>query len=911
MNRLKKSILSLLVAIIVLISIIAIVGAKTTNSIGDINADGTVSAADARLALRASVGLEKLTDTQFKSADVNNDSKVTAADARTILRVSVGLDKFDIQENTENKDNSADSYLSTKNVQDMHKVQKSIEQLMMTEEFQNMEESKKIKLIIDTLEKLEKNGLIERNSIDYNETSKVINYNHICGISGGISVKQEKTYSDSRLNPIGSTDNEIVANYTRQSNSIQKNKSSTNSVLMYGYDDVNKNESLFNSWKSLCEEKTALNTTIFACPTVYDFKTALLNQDFICIFEHGNYGGFIEDTYVFAIMNEEVTEEKNLAYNTDLYFERIISRTNDKGETNYYITPKFFEFYYKDKLTDAIVYLLSCHGFGKDSIVDYGIADVLIQECGAKTVLGFHNEVAQAYGAEIYDNITNLLLIGFTIGDAYDYTIEKLGKSDYTFIKEYLYKFEDMSIRREWLEAANDKKENGAATFLLIGDKSITLFASSTITGTVTDSETGNPISNVTVEVIDNESGSLEPVATATTNTNGKYSLELPYGSYSLSFNHENYEYYGTSLSVSYEAYEENATLHPKGNSDDTGERTVIDSGDCGADGDNVTWTLYGDGELVISGSGEMEDYRFYDKVPWYPHSDIIDSIMIKNGVTSIATVAFNSCFSVRSIKIPASVKCINYTSGCFAFPGSAIFEKIEVDESNQYYSSEDGILFDKDKTTLILCPSGNRLINYNIPNSVNTICASAFSYCVYLTSVKMTDSVKSIEEHAFDSCRSLKQVYLGSNIKNIGCLIFEHCSELKEIIITSNIENSQHCMLTYYKNGKEIETYAGAFGQCYIDTVTISQDVIIIPEYLFANAEYLKSVNIPINVESIGQNAFYDCNQLENIVIENPKCLIYDSAETIDNNATIYGYKNSTAQNYAEKYGRTFVALD
>lgn len=682
MNRLKKSILSLLVAIIVLISIIAIVGAKTTNSIGDINADGTVSAADARLALRASVGLEKLTDTQFKSADVNNDSKVTAADARTILRVSVGLEKFDIQENTDNKDNSDDSYLSTKNVQDMHKVQKSIEQLMTTKEFQNMEEPERIKLILEALKKLEKNGLIERNSIEYNETTKVINYNHICGISGGISVKQEKTYSDSRLNPIGSTDNEIVANYTRQSNSIQKNKSSTNSVLMYGYDDVNKNESLFNSWKSLCEEKTALNTTIFACPTVYDFKTALLNKDFICIFEHGNYGGFIEDTYVFAIKNEEVTEEKNLAYNTDLYFERIISRTNDKGETNYYITPKFFEFYYKDKLTGAIVYLLSCQGFGKGNIVDYGIADVLIQECGAKTVLGFHNEVAQAYAAEIYDNITNLLINGFTIGDAYDYTIEKLGKSDYTFIKEYLYNFDDMSIRREWLDAANDKKENGAATFLLNGDKS--------------------------------------------------------------------------------------ATIPQKDNSDDTEERTVIDSGNCGADGDNVTWTLYEDGELVISGNGKMKNYSYYFftedeslSPQYWKYISIINKLTINYGVIYIGTYSFAS-LKVNSIELP---------------------------------------------------------------NSINEIGNYAFYNCSLLKEIEISNTCKIIGEGAFNCCHSLTEITLPNSV-----------------LVTCG---------------------------------------------------------------------FWECNNLEKLKILNPKCEIDNAEFGLLDVKIIYGYKNSTAQTYAEKYRKTFVALD
>lgn len=107
MNRLKKVLSLFLTVTILLTSIIIVAGAKTTNSIGDVNGDGKISAADARLALRFSASLEKPTEEQKKSADVNNDGKITASDARMILRVSAGLDKFDIkEENTENEDNN-------------------------------------------------------------------------------------------------------------------------------------------------------------------------------------------------------------------------------------------------------------------------------------------------------------------------------------------------------------------------------------------------------------------------------------------------------------------------------------------------------------------------------------------------------------------------------------------------------------------------------------------------------------------------------------------------------------------------------------------------------------------------------------------------------------------------------------
>ncbi len=66
-----------------------------TVNLGDVDGDGKISAADARLALRASVGLENLSDLQEEAADIDSDKKISAADARMILRASVGLEKLD------------------------------------------------------------------------------------------------------------------------------------------------------------------------------------------------------------------------------------------------------------------------------------------------------------------------------------------------------------------------------------------------------------------------------------------------------------------------------------------------------------------------------------------------------------------------------------------------------------------------------------------------------------------------------------------------------------------------------------------------------------------------------------------------------------------------------------------------
>ncbi len=78
-----------------------------------------------------------------------------------------------------------------------------------------------------------------------------------------------------------------------------------------------------------------------------------------------------------------------------------------------------------------------------------------------------------------------------------------------------------------------------------------------------------------------------------------------------------------------------------------------------------------------------------------------------------------------------------------------------------------------------------------------------------------------------------------------------------------------------------------------------------------FIVALLLTSITIPDNVKRIGGNAFKNCSNLKKITIINPECNICDSEDTISDTATIYGYIDSTAEEYAKKYDRNFVVID
>ena len=107
-----------------------------------------------------------------------------------------------------------------------------------------------------------------------------------------------------------------------------------------------------------------------------------------------------------------------------------------------------------------------------------------------------------------------------------------------------------------------------------------------------------------------------------------------------------------------------------------------------------------------------------------------------------------------------------------------------------------------------------------------------------------------------------------------------------------------------------EISPYA--FSESQITSIKLPGSLEKIEEAAFMLCENLKNIEIPESVKYICENAFNSCTAAESITILNPECEIYDSSFTLFQfTGTIYGYENSTAQEYAEKYEYNFSAID
>lgn len=298
----------------------------------------------------------------------------------------------------------------------------------------------------------------------------------------------------------------------------------------------------------------------------------------------------------------------------------------------------------------------------------------------------------------------------------------------------------------------------------------------------------------------------------------------------------------------------------------------------------NITWSINDEGVLTVSGSGRMPDYSTSDQAPWYSKRREITSAVIGNGITHIGSYAFydccnltdisisesvtrigkgvfTSCTSLKSVSIPAGVAQIssNLFEGCESLAG------IWVDENNEaYISDEQGVLFNKSKTTLIAAPS-NISGAYSIPDSVTAIGNYAFRSCSKLAAVTIPESVISIGYYAFNGCSSLKNITIPNAVTSIEQYAFADCSSLESIIIPDSVTSLGICAfagcqkMTCAIIGKGISTIERSlFSGCVqLSKASISNSVTKIESRAFSGCEKLVYLFIPKEVTSISDNIF------------------------------------------------------
>ena len=295
---------------------------------------------------------------------------------------------------------------------------------------------------------------------------------------------------------------------------------------------------------------------------------------------------------------------------------------------------------------------------------------------------------------------------------------------------------------------------------------------------------------------------------------------------------------------------------------------------------DNLTWKLYEDGTLTISGTGAMKDYNADDNLsPAYNNSKV-KKVVIEDGVTSIGAYAFYECSSLTSITIPNSVTNI----GAAAFDSCGSLTSITIPGSVTSIGTV--AFYNCSGLTSVTIPdsvtnigaaafdSCGSLTSIVIPNSVTSIESYAFSACSSLTSITIPDSVTSIGNNAFDSCSSLTSITIPDSVTSIGNNAFDSCSSLTSITIPDGVASIESYAF-YNCSGLTSITIpdsvtnigAVAFDSCTsLTSITIPDSVTSIESYAFCNCSNLTSITIPDSVTNIGAAAFDSCTSLKTI---------------------------------------------
>ncbi len=237
-----------------------------------------------------------------------------------------------------------------------------------------------------------------------------------------------------------------------------------------------------------------------------------------------------------------------------------------------------------------------------------------------------------------------------------------------------------------------------------------------------------------------------------------------------------------------------------------------------------------------------------------------LTSVTIGNHVTSIGLNAFRGCSGLTSVTIPNSVTSID----SFAFFVCSQLQSINVDALNPNYCSVDGVLFNKDKTTLIECPIGKQG-EYSIPHSVTSIREYAFFGCTDLTSIEIPDSVTSIGRYAFYECSQLQSINvdaLNPNYCSVDGVLF---NKDKTTLIECPIGKQGEYSIPHSVTSIREYAFSGCTG---LTSVIIPSSVTSIVGSTFYGCTGLTSIEIPDSVTSIGVCAFYGCTGLTSILV-------------------------------------------
>lgn len=356
----------------------------------------------------------------------------------------------------------------------------------------------------------------------------------------------------------------------------------------------------------------------------------------------------------------------------------------------------------------------------------------------------------------------------------------------------------------------------------------------------------------------------------------------------------------------------------------------IINSGWCG---ENVTWVFdKSTGTLTISGTGDMYDYtNQVDDEPWWRETGLVSNIktlILEEGVTSIGDgtfkeatemtnvvlpesltsigkCSFQQCTSLTEVVLPESLTSIDEYSfaGCTnlekvavgdtdiaigkyvseigenAFGGCTKLKSLNVHSDNQYFSNDEkGVVFNKNKTTLVYYPCGKAGTSYTIPDTVTTIGAGAFGGVSDITNITIPAGVTTIEQYALHKCPELEYLYFLGTPEQWDSITLDSRNDDILVYFDKAGVCGENCTWFYDKDtatltlsgaGVVVESPWDKYGYD-IQTIIVDDGVLEITDYLFEENNSIQSVTFGNDVIAVGPFVFYLCENLKTVTFGN-----------------------------------------
>lgn len=280
-----------------------------------------------------------------------------------------------------------------------------------------------------------------------------------------------------------------------------------------------------------------------------------------------------------------------------------------------------------------------------------------------------------------------------------------------------------------------------------------------------------------------------------------------------------------------------------------------------------------------------------------------LTSIKLPESVTSISRCAFLSCTSLTSIKLPSSLTIIDeYAFGeCtsltrLSIPASVTtidehafykcisLQDIAISDENEGFTSIDGVLYNKDISTLVCCPAG-KSGEFRVPSSVTTIGKYAFEECTFLKNIELPSTLTTIGDCAFVGCK-FTNIELPTSLSTIGEDAFFHCSSMMSFKIPASVTSIGNGATAYCESLQEIlvseanKCFTSVEGTLYNKDMStllccpagksgefiVPSSVTTICDNAFFVCSLLTRIQIPPSLTKIGEGAFYYCTSMTSI---------------------------------------------